>query len=46
MSLLREQHLVGLDHLEAVTSLLQRVRGAHPTKGLDHDGNTAAHGLF
>lgn len=30
----REQHLVGLDYLEAVTALLQRVRSAHPTAGL------------
>lgn len=29
-----EQHRVGLDYLEAATALLQRVRGAHPTKGL------------
>jgi GNAT superfamily N-acetyltransferase len=31
---LREEHRVGLDYLEAVTALLQRVRSAHPTKGL------------
>jgi GNAT superfamily N-acetyltransferase len=31
---LREQQLVGLDYLGAVTALLQRVRGAHPTAGL------------
>ncbi|HEX3089206.1 MAG TPA: GNAT family N-acetyltransferase [Ilumatobacteraceae bacterium] len=30
----REQHLVGLEYLEAVTTLLQRVRSAHPTAGL------------
>jgi predicted N-acetyltransferase YhbS len=30
----REQHLVALDYLEAVTALLQRARGAHPTAGL------------
>lgn len=34
MSSLREQPLIGLDHLEAVTTLLQRIRGAHPTAGL------------
>lgn len=31
---LREQSLVGLEYLEAVTRLLQRVRSAHPTAGL------------
>ena len=31
---LREEHRVGLDYLEAVTALLQRIRGAHPTAGL------------
>jgi GNAT superfamily N-acetyltransferase len=31
---LREEHRVGLGSVEAVTALLQRVRGAHPTKGL------------
>jgi RimJ/RimL family protein N-acetyltransferase len=31
---LREQSLVGLEYLEAVTRLLQRVRRAHPTAGL------------
>ncbi len=31
---MREEHRVGLDYLEAVTALLQRVRRAHPTKGL------------
>ncbi len=31
---MREQHRVGLHYLEAVTALLQRVRSAHPTKGL------------
>jgi GNAT superfamily N-acetyltransferase len=30
----REQHRVGLEYLETATSLLQRVRGAHPTDGL------------
>jgi GNAT superfamily N-acetyltransferase len=34
MSSVREQHLVGLDYLEAVTTLLQRIRRAHPTAGL------------
>lgn len=29
-----EQELVGLDYLDAVTTLLQRVRSAHPTAGL------------
>lgn len=31
---LREARLVGVDYLRAVTALLQRVRRAHPTKGL------------
>ncbi len=31
---LREQQLVGLDYLDAVTTLAQRVRAAHPTRGL------------
>jgi len=31
---MREQHRVGVHSLEAVTALLQRVRSAHPTKGL------------
>jgi GNAT superfamily N-acetyltransferase len=31
---MREEHRVGLHYLEAVTALLRRVRGAHPTKGL------------
>jgi predicted N-acetyltransferase YhbS len=31
---LREQSLVGLEYLEAVTRLLQRIRSAHPTAGL------------
>lgn len=31
---LREEHRVGLDYLEAVTALLQRIRSAHPTAGL------------
>lgn len=30
----REEYLVGLDYVGAVTELLQRVRRAHPTKGL------------
>ncbi len=30
---MQEQHRVGIDYLEAVTALLQRVRTAHPTKG-------------
>jgi GNAT superfamily N-acetyltransferase len=30
----REAHRVGLDYLEAATSLLRRVRSAHPTRGL------------
>jgi GNAT superfamily N-acetyltransferase len=30
----REQHVVGLDCVRAVTTLLQRVRRAHPTAGL------------
>ncbi len=34
MTSLEEQHLVGLDYLEAVTTLLQRIRRAHPTTGL------------
>lgn len=34
MPSLREQQLVGLDYLEAVTMLLQRARNAHPTAGL------------
>ena len=34
MPSLREQHLVGLDYLAAVTGLLQRARNAHPTAGL------------
>lgn len=33
-----EQHRVGLDYLEAATTLLQRVRNAHPTKGLFEAG--------
>jgi GNAT superfamily N-acetyltransferase len=32
--MMREQHLVGLDYLEGMTTLLQRVRTAHPTAGL------------
>lgn len=31
---MREQHRVDVHYLEAVTALLQRVRKAHPTKGL------------
>jgi GNAT superfamily N-acetyltransferase len=31
---MREQHRVGIDYLEAATALLQRVRSAHPTKGV------------
>ena len=31
---LREEHRVGLDYLDAVTALLQRIRSAHPTAGL------------
>lgn len=31
---MKEQHRTGLDYLEAATALLQRVRNAHPTKGL------------
>lgn len=31
---MREEHRVGLDYLQAVTALLQRVRRAHPTKRL------------
>lgn len=31
---LREQQLVGLDYLEAATTLLQRIRRTHPTAGL------------
>lgn len=31
---MREVHRVGLEYLEAVTALLQRVRRAHPTTGL------------
>jgi len=31
---MREQHRVGVHSLEAATALLQRVRSAHPTKGL------------
>ncbi len=34
MHALREQHLVGIEYLEAVTELLQRIRTAHPTAGL------------
>lgn len=34
MQALREQHRVGIEYLEAVTTLLQRVRSAHPTEGL------------
>ena len=38
MRKLEEQHLAGLDYLKAVTTLLQRVRQAHPTKGLYEAG--------
>ena len=31
---MQEHHLVGLDYLAEVTTLLQRVRHAHPTSGL------------
>ena len=31
---MREEHRVGLEYLETVTALLQRVRRAHPTAGL------------
>ena len=31
---MREQHRVGIHSLEAATALLQRVRSAHPTKGV------------
>lgn len=34
MHSLREQPRIGADYLSAVTALLQRVRGAHPSKGL------------
>ena len=34
MHTLRERHLAGLDYLESVTVLLQRIRCAHPTAGL------------
>lgn len=34
MKELSEQHRIGVDYLETVTTLLQRCRGAHPTKGL------------
>jgi RimJ/RimL family protein N-acetyltransferase len=34
MQEVREEHRVGLDYLEDVTVLLQRIRGAHPTAGL------------
>lgn len=34
MALPGEHQLVGLDYLEAVTALMQRVRTAHPTAGL------------
>ena len=30
---MREEHRVGIDYLEAVTALTQRVRSAHPTAG-------------
>lgn len=31
---MREENRVGVDYLNAVTALLQRVRRAHPTAGL------------
>jgi len=31
---MQEQYRTGIDYLEAVTALLQRIRSAHPTKGL------------
>ncbi len=34
MSALREEHRTGLDYLQTVTQLLQRVRSLHPTAGL------------
>lgn len=34
MRALREEHRVGLQYLEEVTGLLQRIRQAHPTAGL------------
>ena len=34
MNVLREEHRVGIDYLQTVTELLQRVRTAHPTDGL------------
>ena len=34
MRAMREQRLVGIAYLEAVTTLLQRIRNAHPTAGL------------
>lgn len=34
MGSLREEHRIGLAYLEAVTTLLQRIRAAHPTDGL------------
>ncbi len=34
MTSMHEQHLVGLEYLEGVTTLLQRIRNAHPTAGL------------
>jgi len=34
MGTLREEHRVGLHYLEAVTTLLQRIRRTHPTSGL------------
>ena len=35
----REEHLVGLASVEAATTLLRRVRSAHPTKGLFETGD-------
>jgi len=34
MNALSEEQRVGIEYLESVTTLLQRVRGAHPIKGL------------
>lgn len=34
MDAMKEQHRTGVEYLETVTTLLQRVRISHPTKGL------------
>ncbi len=34
MGMMREELRVGLEYLEAMTTLMQRVRNAHPTKGI------------